>query len=116
MIRLIRRCLRKHHHSPLLTFTLEIRVTGRRGNTAWYDPDEFQTPDSECETSTDVSNPYRNVRWTNKAQSHAELEEYSEEEPCEEAPTSDLNPDRPGDLQDPISRPPEASKTRTRTP
>ena len=28
------------------------------------DPDDFRTPDSEDEGSTDVSNPYRNIRWT----------------------------------------------------
>ena len=29
-----------------------------------HDPEDFRTPDSEDEGSTDVSNPYQNIRWT----------------------------------------------------
>ena len=48
------------------------------------DTDEFRTPDSE--DSTDVSNHYRNVRWTDKPQQPSESKDDPEAELEEEGP------------------------------
>ena len=50
------------------------------------DPDGFRTPDSEDEGSTDVSNPYRKVRWTEKAPLPTEPEDDPGAKPEEEGP------------------------------
>ena len=54
------------------------------------DPDDFRTPDSEDEGSTDVSNPYRNIRWTEGTPQQTQPEGDAEAEPREEEPTSAL--------------------------
>ena len=45
------------------------------------DTDDFRTPDSEDEGSTDVSNPYRNIRWTEEPPRTTQTEVDAEAEP-----------------------------------
>ena len=52
------------------------------------DPDDFRTPDSEDEGSTDVSNPYRNIRWTGEQPRQSETDIEAEAEQDEEGPNS----------------------------
>ena len=52
------------------------------------DTDDFRTPDSEDESSTDVSNPYRNIRWTEEPPLTTQTEADVEADPGEEGPTS----------------------------
>ena len=54
----------------------------------FHDHDEFHTPDSEDEGSTDVSNSYHKVSWTDKAPQPTELEDDPAAEPEEEGHTS----------------------------
>ena len=64
------------------------------------DPDEFRTPDSEDEGSTDVSNPYRNFRWTTRATQQTEPEVYPEAGHEDEGPTSAFQDSPPQPLED----------------
>ena len=48
------------------------------------DPEDFRTPDSEDEGSTDVSNHYRNVRWTEEKPRQTKAEVDTEAEQDEE--------------------------------
>ena len=48
------------------------------------DTDDFRTPDSEDEGSTDVSNPYRNIRWTEEPPRTTQTEVDAGAEPGEE--------------------------------
>ena len=65
-----------------------------------HDPDEFRIPDSEGELSTDVSNPYRQVSWTDKAPAPTEPENGPGTDPDEEGHTSAFNLDESGQPQD----------------
>ena len=48
-----------------------------------HDSDKFRTPNSEDKGSTDVSKPYHNVRWTDKAPQPTEPKDGQEAEPEE---------------------------------
>ena len=70
------------------------------------DPEDFQTPDSEDEGSTDVSNPYRNIRWTEETPRLTQTEVHAETEPGEEVPTSafpDSRAPHPSQTPDPVT-------------
>ena len=63
-----------------------------------HDPDEFLTPDSDDEGSTDVSNPYRQASWTDTAPQPTEPEDNPEAEPEEEWPISAFQDSTPRPL------------------
>ena len=70
------------------------------------DHDDFRTHDSEDEGSTDVSNPYRNIRWTEEKSRRTETDITAETEQDEEGPTSafpDSHPPYPSQVADPVT-------------
>ena len=70
------------------------------------DPEDFRTPDSEDEGSTDVSNPYRNIRWTEEEPRRSQTEVDADAEPGEEGPTSafpDSRAPHPSQTPDPVT-------------
>ena len=70
------------------------------------EPDDFRTPDSEDEGSTDVSNPYRNIRWTGEKPRLSETDVEAEAEQDEEGPTSafpEPPPPHPSHVADPVT-------------
>ena len=70
------------------------------------DTDDFRTPDSEHEGSTDVSNPYRNIPWTAEPPRTTQTEVDAEAEPGEEGPTSafpDSRAPHPSRTPDPVT-------------
>ena len=70
------------------------------------DPEDFRNPDSEDESSTDVSNPYRNIRWTEETPRMPQTEVDAEAEPGEEGPTSAFQDSRaphPSQTPDPVT-------------
>ena len=69
-------------------------------------PEDFRTPDSEDKGSTDVSNPYRNIRWTEEPPRTPQTEVDAEAEPGEEGPTSafpDSRTPHPSQTPDPVT-------------
>ena len=70
------------------------------------DPDDFRTHDTENEGSTDVSNNYRNFRWTEEKPRRTETDIEAEAEQDEEGPTSafpDSPPSHPSQAADPVT-------------
>ena len=70
------------------------------------DTDDFRTPDSEDDGSTDVSNPYHNIRWTEEPPRTTQTEVDAEAEPGEECPTSafpDSRAPHPSHTPDPVT-------------
>ena len=70
------------------------------------DPEDFQTPESDDKGSTDVSNPYRNIRWTEEPPRTTQSEAAVEADPGEEGPTSafpDSRAPHPSHTPDPVT-------------
>ena len=70
------------------------------------DPDDFRTTESEDEGSTDVSNTYSNIRWTEGTPRQTQPEVDAEAEPGEEGPTSAFSDPRsphPSQTLDPVT-------------
>ena len=69
-------------------------------------PDDFRTPNSEDEGSTDVSNPYRNFRCTEETPRQTESDIDAEAEHDEKRPTSAFHaspPPNPSKAADPVT-------------
>ena len=70
------------------------------------DPEDLYTPDSVDGDSTDVSNPYRNIRWTDAPPRTTQTEVEAEAETGEEGPTSafpDAHASSPSHALDPVT-------------
>ena len=70
------------------------------------DPEELHTPDSEDGDSTDVSNPYRTIQWTDAPPRTTQTAAEADAETGEEGPTSafpDVQASPPSHALDPVT-------------
>ena len=70
------------------------------------DHKDYRTTDSEDEGSTDVSNPYRNIRWIEETPRTQQTDVDAEAEPGKEGPTSafpNLRAPPPSQTPDPVT-------------